>query len=297
MDSSLPELHEPEPWFESAARERFLQRLAHTPRLALLLDYDGTLAPFHADKMQAFPYPGVPELLASLYQSARVRLALVSGRRAQEIERLLPLASQLEVWGSHGREYLSVSHEYTLHPASSQQAALLESLFVELEHTLKHVPLQIDEVGSYIDAHGKDLPTEHTEPLEKKVASLAVHWRGLTAASQAMLRSAAEKAYLRCDPNLIEELPFASGVEFRATGYTKAFAVEQVLAESTPGNMIAYLGDDLTDEDAFVALGASGESLLVGTESRATHARHRLRPPAELIRFLEDLCVALHATR
>jgi trehalose-6-phosphatase len=50
---------------------------------------------------------------------------------------------------------------------------------------------------------------------------------------------------------------------------------------------VAYLGDDLTDEDAFAAVGDRGLSFLVRGEARASNARYWLRPPEELLEFLD----------
>jgi trehalose 6-phosphate phosphatase len=55
---------------------------------------------------------------------------------------------------------------------------------------------------------------------------------------------------------------------------------------------VAYLGDDLTDEDAFAALGDRGFSILVRTEVRASCARFWLRPPKELLAFLDEWIAA-----
>lgn len=43
--------------------EEFLRTVAVAPRSMLLLDYDGTLAPFSADRQQALPYAGLEHLL------------------------------------------------------------------------------------------------------------------------------------------------------------------------------------------------------------------------------------------
>ena len=60
---------------------------------------------------------------------------------------------------------------------------------------------------------------------------------------------------------------------------------------------MAYLGDDLTDEDAFAAVGDRGFSILVRTEVRASCARFWLRPPQELLEFLDEWIAASRKPR
>ena len=64
-------------------------------------------------------------------------------------------------------------------------------------------------------------------------------------------------------------------------------AVKQILSQESAARPVAYLGDDLTDEDAFAALGNRGYSVLVRTEVRESAARFWLRPPEELLEFLD----------
>jgi trehalose 6-phosphate phosphatase len=60
----------------------FYDRLAAAPQRVLMLDYDGTLAPFNIRPDRAFPYPGVAELLEALMSQGDTRVVIVSGRRA-----------------------------------------------------------------------------------------------------------------------------------------------------------------------------------------------------------------------
>lgn len=82
--------------------DSFFARLAAAPRRALLLDYDGTLAPFKTKRQQAAPYPGVPELLAAVRDAGRTRVVVISGRSVADLGRLLGLDALPELWGSHG---------------------------------------------------------------------------------------------------------------------------------------------------------------------------------------------------
>src|SRR6185295_9999743 len=82
----------------------------------------------------------------------------------------------------------------------------------------------------------------------------------------------------------VELIEFDAGLELRAQGHNKHHAVKTVLSE-TPGEAaVAYLGDDLTDEDAFAAVKiAHGLAVLVRAAPRPTRADVWIRPPQELV--------------
>ena len=84
-------------------------------------------------------------------------------------------------------------------------------------------------------------------------------------------------------------LEFESGLELRA-GRDKGEAVEAIIEETGTGGPVAFLGDDLTDELAFRAVNAAAGahlSVLVRREPRETAADVWLKPPGELLGFLE----------
>src|ERR1039457_2280247 len=73
---------------------------------ALLLDYDGTLAPFCLNRQQAFPYSGMAQLLQEIIANGRTRVAIITGRNAREVIPLLAVHPSPEIWGCHGLERL-----------------------------------------------------------------------------------------------------------------------------------------------------------------------------------------------
>jgi trehalose-phosphatase len=132
-----------------------------------------------------------------------------------------------------------------------------------------------------------------SETLEVKPTSLAVHWRSFEPAMQERIRSAVQSIFARIDqPDGLHLLPFDGGLELRSTDRTKGTAVAEILSQEPHDVPVAYLGDDLTDEDAFVALGNQGCSILVRGEVRASFARFWLRPPEELLGFLDAWIVS-----
>lgn len=242
----------------------FYRRLGAARQRVLMLDYDGTLAPFNIRPERAVPYHGVAELLESLMEQGDTRVVIISGRRAAEVAALLPLDPRPEIWGAHGWERISTAGETRL---EAPDAATSEALARARSRAV-----------AFKGSGGR---------LERKPGSIALHWRGLTPLAVARLRQQALSAWepLTHDGPL-EWLPFDGGIELRARGTNKQHAVMAVLSETGPDGVAAYLGDDVTDEDAFRAMQGRGLAVLVRPEYRRTAADLWIRPPEELLEFL-----------
>ena len=243
--------------------DTFYERLVKATSRVLMLDYDGTLAPFRVRPEQAVPYPGVGEALSALVATAHNRVVIVSGRRAEEVAALLPAGVRPEIWGAHGCERLL--------PGSDVQA---DEPGAEVKQALALAQLRASDF-------------QYGARLERKPASIALHWRGLPVLNVARLREQVETAWRPlAEQGALEWLPFDCGIELRAPGVNKEHAVNAVLSEIAPGAAVAYLGDDITDEDAFRAVKGRGLAVLVRPECRETAADIWIRPPHELLEFL-----------
>ena len=249
--------------------DSFFKRLKAAKKRVLLLDYDGTLAPFSPDRSRAFPYPGVREMLGRILREGHCRLVLISGRSVEDLIPLLELDELPEIWGSHGLERLKADGRYRGPNLKAAHSRGLSEAAASLRE-------QTSE--------------DWREGLEKKPAALAFHWRGVRG-EQARRRAGKLR---RCWEPLAAEYglllhDFDGGVELKAPGADKGVAVQSVLAEEGEGALAAFLGDDLTDEDAFYAVCARGGlSVLVRPELRPTCADLWIKPPRELLRFLAD---------
>lgn len=231
----------------------------------LFLDYDGTLAPFHADPALARPYDGVVERLQGLQRLGTTRLVLVTGRSARELPPLLGLPRMPEVWGSHGWERLLPEGSPSMPSLPAPALADLRELRERLHETA---------------AYGARC--------EIKPAGLAVHWRGIDALDAGRVRAIASRAWRHVGARgSLHWHDFDGGVEFRVPGRDKGWVVREVLATCPGPCAAAFLGDDLTDEDAFRAIRGRGIGVLVRDRPRATAASLRLVPPHELLDFLD----------
>lgn len=242
----------------------FLDKLKAASQRVLLLDYDGTLAPFVVDRNQAFPYPEVPELVSRITAQG-TRVVLISGRAAREIILLSGIHPHPEIWGSHGLERLKPDGSY------------------EVE------PLPADDENALLEAADAMRREDLERQLELKPGGVAVHWRGMDPAEITALRDRIKTLWAGVmESDHLKLLDFDGGIELRTMAASKARAVNAILSESQPEAAVAYLGDDLTDEDAFHALKGKGLSVLVREQPRPTIADLWLRPPDDLIRFLQE---------
>jgi trehalose-phosphatase len=241
--------------------EALLTRVAGG-RSLLVLDYDGTLAPFHADRMAATPDPALLPALARLATAPRVRLVVLSGRPLAELEQLLALDPLPELWGVHGWEHRLPDGRRDDPPLPASLAAAL-------------------------DAEQRDLSALGPARLERKVATLALHWRGVEAARARALeeRVAPRWRALASTEPALELRGFDGGLELRAAGRDKGRAMRELLVDEPAGTPSCYVGDDDTDEDAFRALASLEEpatalGVLVAAEARPTAAGARISPAA-----------------
>lgn len=244
---------------------QFWINLTAAKHAALLLDYDGTLAPFRIERSEAVPYPGVREKLVEIIADTATRLVIISGRAIDDLLPLLGLDPPPEIWGCHGWERLEANGR---RPAINLPQAARTGL---------------DKARRWL---AEQKLSEHSET---KPASLAIHWRGLSSGQSKTLHDRVLAGWQPiADEYKLEIHPFNGGLELRCPGRDKGAAISTILATLDPGTPVAFLGDDLTDEDGFAALKSHGLGVLVTAEPRQSQADLQIRPPAELLDFLDN---------
>ncbi len=240
----------------------FWKQLRESSRSCLMLDYDGTLAPFRVERDLATPYNGVRSLLQDIITTNHTRLILISGRPAVEVFNLLGADINVEIWGCHGGER-------RLADGRSDSMKISPAITRALE-----------QAAAWADQQGL------SSVLERKPLSIAFHNRGIHNNIKDKITGRFFAGWKQFEGKDISLQQFDGGLELRYRGIDKGTAVRKILSGLHAGTVTAYLGDDRTDEDAFTALQGKGLSVLVRSAYRSTKATHWLRPPDELLVFL-----------
>jgi trehalose-phosphatase len=227
-----------------------------------MLDYDGTLAPFRVDRERATPSPGVMPALRAIAESSRTRIAIVSGRRLDQLESLLGALDAVRV-GEHGWEEHAPGQETLRHPLPEGTGAALEG------------------AAAAASARG------WADHLERKRASIVLHTRDLARDRAAEIEQVCSRLWAHAGMGL-RLTRIDGGLELRVSGRHKGTAVRDLMARSQPGTLPVYVGDDATDEDAFEAVMPGGLGIRVGQDDRPTLARARIRGPEAVADFLES---------
>lgn len=248
---------------------RLWRLIALAPRRLLMLDHDGTLAPFEIARDRAVPPERSMANLERLARATGTRLAIVSGRPVKELE---PHLGRLELTlvGEHGWEERPPGERVVRHHMPDEARRALE----QADRAITDRALR--------------------DRLEVKRTSIALHTRGLEYEEAEHAGRAVRAAWRPFESRgMLRTLPFAGGFELRAAGRDKGVAVKALLEQEPPGTLAVYVGDDLTDEDAFEAVRDRGFGLRVGDPGSLTHATAWLGDIDEVGDFLAEW---LHVT-
>ncbi|HVR82712.1 MAG TPA: trehalose-phosphatase [Planctomycetota bacterium] len=242
----------------------------HTP-LGILTDLDGTLIPFAPTPDEAKVDVERIELLKDLVALPGVTVAVVSGRPRDSLDRMLSAVQGISLIAEHGG--------WTRARGAWQAMAELEpNAFQTIAQSLEKIAARYQ--GAIV---------------ERKTWSVTLHHRRVRPSEKAELlieTAALVDSWLSSNPGF-ERLDGAELLEVRPVRLRKSSAVPWMRELLGPGGRILALGDDLTDEDLFHALGVGDEAILVGRQhGRGTFARWRLLGSSFALSFLRWIVAA-----
>lgn len=237
---------------------------SHTP-LGILADLDGTLIPFVPSPDEARLNDAGIAVLRELVSLPGVTVAIVSGRTRDSLERLLSEVPGILLMAEHGGWRRATG---AWQPISEPEPHVLEALERELD------VLAARHVGALV---------------ERKTWSVTFHYRRVRASErdEALIETAATiDAWLTTHPGF-ERLDGSEVLEVRPVRMNKSVAVPWVRDLAGLGARLIALGDDVTDEDMFRALGPGDEGVRVGSQTgRGSAARWQLLKAEHTLGFL-----------
>ncbi|HXF94907.1 MAG TPA: bifunctional alpha,alpha-trehalose-phosphate synthase (UDP-forming)/trehalose-phosphatase [Gemmatimonadales bacterium] len=258
-------LHRLEPW------------LRQRPTVALFLDYDGTLTPIVRRPEEALLSDAARDALRQAALTPALDLAIVSGRALTDIRQMVGVPGLTYV-GNHGFEIEGPGLNYRLE-GLDQYCRAVDAAAGEVE-ALELPGVRVERKGVTVSVHLREVPREQQEEVERIVAAAFRH-QGL--------RVTRGKAVVEGRPPL---------------DWGKGHAVLHVLRARHGEHWTArvraiYVGDDVTDEDAFRSLAGIGRSICVGpgpAEGR-TLADYHLPDPTAVVQLVRRLAAGAFAER
>ncbi|HEY1530114.1 MAG TPA: trehalose-phosphatase [Galbitalea sp.] len=237
-----------------------LREIARVPRLLVALDFDGTLAPEADDPEQARATPEARAAVLELLALPGTRVALVSGRAIASLEQVADLPDEVLLVGSHGAE-IRLDHPgdaVSLDTVEIRQVSLLNDVLAEVADSFDQVWLESKPAGFALHTR---LATDHNS----RVAHLVALSEATAEVKNVTVRHGKDV------------------LEFSVRNDTKGDAIEH-LRGYTSASAVFYAGDDVTDEDAFAALGPDDFGLKSGAGD--TIAAHRVAGPTQVAQVL-----------
>src|SRR5947199_8668254 len=244
-------------------------------RLAVFLDYDGTLTPIVSHPEDAWLPESMRQTLRSL--AARVPVAILSGRDLDDVRGRV-LVDGIVYAGSHGFDIAGAGG--LRRELGAVYLPVLDSAETELRQALDEIPgAQLERKHFSVAAHYRNVNESDLAEVQRVVDTVAARHPELR-------RISGKKVY-----ELLPDIDWDKGKAV-------LWLLETLGLESRSGGIRPiYIGDDATDEDAFHALEERGIGILVSEPQKLsghpTAATYSLKDPAEVECFLRGLTATL----
>jgi trehalose-phosphatase len=244
---------------QARALEEALETIARVPVLLVASDYDGTLAPIVENPADARPDRESMVALRVLSTLPNTHVAVISGRALCDLAQLTGGPEEVHLVGSHGSEF-DPDFARRLDPKVTE---LRERIYADLAR---------------IAMKGDGFLVEH------KPASVAFHYRNADESAAAAALKDVEDG-----PASYEGVVTKHGkkvVELGVVSTSKGAALDTIRAR-VGASAALFMGDDVTDEDAFATLRGPDIGIKVGEGDSA--APYRIGDPHEVARLLARL--------
>jgi trehalose 6-phosphate phosphatase len=253
--------------------------LAHLPEIAprlrgagsvvLFLDFDGTLTPLMDDPAKVYLPPDMRQAMQHLASLEGVTLGILSGRQRADVQERIGIPGLIYA-GNHGLE-ISGPGMIFVEPTSVTWRDELQELAGQLTERLRGL------AGVFVEDKGLTLSVHYRQAGE-------VVGEGVRRLVHGVLERTAHPFVLTQGDRVYEIRP--------RVYWNKGTAARWILEQlNQTDSLVFYVGDDVTDEDAFAAL-SEGITVKVGSAAE-TAACYWLEDPTAVRVFLEWLASLL----
>lgn len=238
-------------------------------RLAVFLDYDGTLTPIVSHPEDAWLSESMRQTLGSLV--ARVPVAVLSGRDLDDVRGRVHVDGIVYA-GSHGFDIAGAGG--LRRELGSAYLPVLDAAEMELRKALDEIPgAQLERKHFSVAAHYRNVS-------ENDALKVAVAVDSVTAKHRQLRMINGKKVY-----ELLPDIDWNKG--------TAVVWLLETLERERGHAFPIFIGDDRTDEDAFSALKERGVGILVTERPEVTAASYWLKNPEQVECFLRELIACL----
>ncbi len=239
----------------------------------LFLDYDGTLSPIVDSPDQAVLSLKARELLKNLRDCPRCKIAIISGRKLEDIRSSVGIEGIIYA-GNHGLEIEGPKIRFrSLVP--SGYLKLLQRIKAELERGISPF------AGAFIEDKGLILSLHYRQVDKKDIQGLKLIFDKTVS-----VYFAKDRIRVKAGKMVFEIQPPVAWNKGKAALWL--LARQSFALKGKPNIIPLYIGDDVTDEDAFKAFENRGITVRIG-ETEDSRAKYYLKSTDEVFTLLKDI--------
>jgi trehalose-phosphatase len=251
-------------FFDRFADQEHLSKIRRARKISLFLDFDGTLVPIQKDPSESILPDVIKKQLKLLAASNRFFVSILSGRALADIRKKVGIR-KIYYGGNHGLEISGPALRYN-HPAAVSTRPLIGQVKVLLERAIETIEgAWLEDKKFSLTLHLRSVRTKDIPAVKKRFYEIAAPFL-----ERKQLSVMKGKKVLELTPNV---------------SWNKGSAVLWMMKHFNINSLPIYVGDDLTDETAFEALGDRGISVRAGISDK-TSANYYLEGQWEISRFL-----------
>ncbi|MBL7158321.1 MAG: trehalose-phosphatase [Candidatus Omnitrophica bacterium] len=241
-----------------------LDKIKKKRKIFLFLDYDGTLTPIRKKPRLAKISTRTRKLLNKISKKKWAGVFIVSGRSIKNLRSLIRLKSICYI-GNHGFEMEGPSVRY-LHPAGRKAKPIMKKLYGILKKEILIKGIVFDD----------------------KEYTLSLHYRMVRKSERLKVKEKFKKVISGFNKNYPIKITHGKKVfEIRPrVAWDKGKIVKKVMRNKK--NILPIsIGDDITDEDMFRAVGKRGITIIVSAKKKKSFAQYRVSSTSEVVKFLK----------